>query len=51
MPRPTDALRPVVAAHREAVVALASGRHVASFQCGGAWSPDVPFYWNAPTTK
>ena len=45
-PRQTDALWPSVAAWRDAVVQLAPGRHTVSFQCGGAWSADVPFYWN-----
>jgi hypothetical protein len=44
--RPAEALWSTVAGYREAVVQLPAGRHAASFQCGGQWSADVPFYWD-----
>ena len=46
---PPEALWETVAGYREAVVQLAAGRHAASFQCGGPWSADAPFYWDAPS--
>ena len=47
--RPAEAMWSTVAGYREALVKLAAGRHVASFQCGGPWSADVPFYWDTPS--
>jgi len=49
--RPAEALWTSVAGYHEVVVRLTAGRHVASFQCGGPWSADVPFYWDTPSQR